>query len=546
MKICRITIHNFRSVRDATFVPEPYTALVGPNNHGKSNIIRALLFFFDEVKVSSEDFLTEVGGARAEEMWVEVEYSNFSPIELENIPPEYLLSGSRMRVRRECKLSDLKPVAHGYELKGTAEALSEDDFFGAKGVGKSKLGDVVFIPAIRDVKDELKPQGSTALSNLVKQIVTPTLCECPEYERLSEAMELFENALRGQGEVARREQRTYSSLNEIEATLNEELREWHCDVKMQIKPMEPVDIVRQGTSLTLRGQGEPDGLPESKGHGIQRSLLVALLKILAEAERANRLRASSSSKKVFRPICTLVLFEEPEIFQHPPRQAKLFEDLRQLSKRDDLQIIVSSHSSHFLHPDLDLKSVVQVRKDPYTVAYQVSQGTLEELAEEVRQQRLDVTRWLNGDRSSLFFCDRALLVEGATEKIVIPYLSSRYRGSLDGFYVMDCGLKTNIKHFMRLCSDLRITHIVLHDADDNLPLDNWKRAENQAIEAVRNQSTIEIHSVSPKFEAYFGIGGGGGIQARKPFQVLQFFKENEVKRDALRAILPEIFPPLEQ
>jgi len=95
----------------------PYTVLVGPNNHGKSNIIRALLFFFDEAKITTDDFLKEEDGSQAQDLWVEVEYSNLTVGELENIPLDYLLDNARMRVRRECMLSDLKPIAHGYQVK---------------------------------------------------------------------------------------------------------------------------------------------------------------------------------------------------------------------------------------------------------------------------------------------------------------------------------------------------------------------------------------------------------------------------------------------
>src|SRR3989442_14978084 len=64
MKISKITIQKFRSIQHTALEPRDYTVLIGPNNHGKSNILRALLFFFDEIKLTEEDFLQEEHGTQ--------------------------------------------------------------------------------------------------------------------------------------------------------------------------------------------------------------------------------------------------------------------------------------------------------------------------------------------------------------------------------------------------------------------------------------------------------------------------------------------------
>jgi putative ATP-dependent endonuclease of OLD family len=47
MKIEEIKIKNYRSLHDVTIRPRDILALVGKNNTGKSNILKALKFFFD-------------------------------------------------------------------------------------------------------------------------------------------------------------------------------------------------------------------------------------------------------------------------------------------------------------------------------------------------------------------------------------------------------------------------------------------------------------------------------------------------------------------
>ena len=48
MKIKSITIHNFRSIKEAKFDPYDYSVLVGANNAGKSNVLTALRIFYED------------------------------------------------------------------------------------------------------------------------------------------------------------------------------------------------------------------------------------------------------------------------------------------------------------------------------------------------------------------------------------------------------------------------------------------------------------------------------------------------------------------
>ncbi len=48
MQLQRVKIHNFRSILDADFDLEKYSLLVGENNAGKTNIITALIIFYED------------------------------------------------------------------------------------------------------------------------------------------------------------------------------------------------------------------------------------------------------------------------------------------------------------------------------------------------------------------------------------------------------------------------------------------------------------------------------------------------------------------
>jgi putative ATP-dependent endonuclease of OLD family len=59
MQIKRIHIENFRSIKTLDFEPGPYCVLIGENNSGKSNILRALNLALGETWPSERSFSEE-------------------------------------------------------------------------------------------------------------------------------------------------------------------------------------------------------------------------------------------------------------------------------------------------------------------------------------------------------------------------------------------------------------------------------------------------------------------------------------------------------
>tara|TARA_R100000687_G_C6292558_1_gene92141 strand:- start:35 stop:262 length:228 start_codon:yes stop_codon:yes gene_type:complete len=71
MNIKKITISNWRSIKDLEIDFEDMMVFIGQNNHGKSNILSSLLFFFGEIKHQELDF-----NHGAQELYVEALFTN--------------------------------------------------------------------------------------------------------------------------------------------------------------------------------------------------------------------------------------------------------------------------------------------------------------------------------------------------------------------------------------------------------------------------------------------------------------------------------------
>ena len=73
MKIQKIKIHNYRSICELEMMCESLVTLLGPNNHGKSNILSALEFaLMTSVKPTNADFNAFCGTDR--KIWVELTF----------------------------------------------------------------------------------------------------------------------------------------------------------------------------------------------------------------------------------------------------------------------------------------------------------------------------------------------------------------------------------------------------------------------------------------------------------------------------------------
>ena len=71
MKLTRIRIRNFRSIDDLEIRPQDYTSLIGPNNSGKSSVLRAIKLFLNQEKPTPDDWRY---GHKAEQIELEADF----------------------------------------------------------------------------------------------------------------------------------------------------------------------------------------------------------------------------------------------------------------------------------------------------------------------------------------------------------------------------------------------------------------------------------------------------------------------------------------
>ena len=83
---------------------------------------------------------------------------------------------------------------------------------------------------------------------------------------------------------------------------------------------------------------------DSYGSGFQRHFIYSLINISSRYT----VKKEKKKSKDFTPSMTLLLFEEPEAFLHPPQQDILARNLMKFSDPEEKQVICSTHSPHFV------------------------------------------------------------------------------------------------------------------------------------------------------------------------------------------------------
>jgi len=554
MKLREVKIHNFRSILDTTILLRDYTLLVGPNNSGKSTVIDAIRAFYekDGFKFSKDRDFPKLT-TKDNESWVELAFC-LTPSEREHLPEEYRTQNSQLRVRRilhksEQTSSTTHKEGH-YYICNPDGSLSDKPFPTHKDVHSGRLGNVVYIPAISTLDEHTKLSGRSPLRDLLTELVRDAVSHGEAYANFVAAVGTFDQAIQGAETSEER------SLAGLKREINRRIAQWDSEFTLNLVPPSPEELVKYMIKWHLFDRKHNCEINiDACGSGFQRYFIYSVIDVASQYATRNKVPQTED----FNPTFTLILFEEPEAFLHPPQQEQLAADLRRLSTREGWQIICTTHSPCFVSKNAnDIPSIVRFSHAGNGVTkYQVTEDDWDRIVRD--NQRLNVIAqkypdlmksldesdfksdmeaikyfiWLNPARAGAFFAEHVLLVEGPTEVALINRLISdgKISNVRAGLYIMDCMGKFNIHRFMNLFSSLGIDHSVIYDDDKNK---EWHTEINKLIHDSQNEKfTRAIECIPGRLEELLGISEKIP-QHRKPQRVLFHYESGNINPDGLQ------------
>jgi putative ATP-dependent endonuclease of OLD family len=561
MKLRNFKAEHYRSLRDFDLDIDDFTVLIGENNHGKSNFFYALdLLLSSTVKgvdsgicfnhdmsrpvvltarfeeltpyelgklkpwtvngsltISKEYTFDESGRVTAdyyavmrvpEEEWLDEDFADYSKREVVGKLPIAPYLPQTGRITKEEYRRAIRRFIDEHPDKVRYKTERRKNPAGYKQVLDGYLPELYLVPAVRDIADETKAATTTTLLGRVLGVVVRRIArQNPAFQELQQAVENLKRLIEGE-----KPEDKVAEVRELESRLTKELSTWGVGVNISVEVPDIEQVFQLGTTVTL-----DDGLQTDvsrKGHGLQRSLLFALIRVWAAESR----RSTEEDEGTVHERSVIFAFEEPELFLHPQIARATYDALREISATD--QVLLCSHSPYFVNLE-DYKHIAIIRKpslDMGTKAFRVMTDLFE--GEGERKKRFNMMQFFNPDRNELFFARKIVLVEGPTEKAALPALARRLGCFDHRVSVIDCGGKNNLTLYMTVLNAFSIPYLVLHDEDAGPEAEK----ENESIREKCDPSR-QVRVFKPNFDVALGVSQSDAERLGKPYAAISLISD---------------------
>lgn len=497
MKLAELKVTNYRALRDVTIPMSRFGCLIGENNSGKSTFLQALSLFFSGSPVASRNFfddtkpirivvrfegITDADLARlAQEHRTRVasiikdgcltlvrvygtdgksslRYNTLTPVDARFSADSIadLMKRQRPGTTFVNKVVGAFPELNGrvdttmsqdemkQKIQELADSLPDDQKTAADqalptGIDKSiepMLPDAIYIPAVKDLADDIKTTQSTPFGKILSILLQAVEPKLPDAKKLFEELDAKLN--RVQRADGTESDNRLEEVKLIESTVEKYVQESFADVALRIT-IPPPELKTVFSSALIYANDGVDGLIDTKGDGLRRAIVFSILRSYVELKaqlvidartdvEADAAQEPPEPLVETAPASYLLLFEEPELFLHPKAQHILFEALRVFAK--DHHVLVTTHSPTFFGPAAT-ETFVKLRKvsdeaiapRPFTKVKPV------DLSDITAKDQFQLICFENNNAA--FFADTVVLVEGDSDYLVIPHIAKTLNPAWD-------------------------------------------------------------------------------------------------------------------
>lgn len=540
-KMRSLTVRNFRCIgpKGVKVDLDDIVVLVGPNNSGKSSILRAYEIAMSEGsnagKIKMEDF-------------PEGKVSESNPVEIE-IVTEVISGNPGKQWLGGLDGSEVESSASKYvkerwvwvkEGKGTRQgwnvhSQSWDDKkpWGWAGVANARR------PAVHPVRAFDPPESQ---SKQIHELLRSALMESAKkvskdgvnlYEKLIKDIGEFQKIVLGEDN---------SAIESAESALNQIVSSIFLDHTVEyIQPADaPEDVFRifaQGGKLTM---GHKDGHRsdlESQGSGARRTMLWATLKYIKDTtQEGNK--------------SNVLLIDEPELCLHPSAVRDACNVLYELASKDGWQIMLTTHSPVFIDLSRDNTTIVRVeRKDVGEII-----GTTLYRPESARLTKDDKSNFkimtsYDPYVGEFFFGGRIVVVEGDTEYAAFKMLASEFK-ELSDVHIIRARGKATIASMAKVLNQFGASYSIIHDSDtpkakrknrstgEVVEINNpaWSANEKilSEVEGRLKSNTVRLVASIINFEhAFFDTS----LTSEKPYSAVSAMREDRERKEIIKKLL---------
>lgn len=512
MEIDSIQIHNFKGLRSIDLPSSRFVCVIGENNAGKSSIMQAIMRHLDGKKLNSAHFyapgkpievrmrltnideedLSRVATAHREKIKERIEnggltllrrFHDNGDVELKivrRLPVdtnlrrealEELLKGKRAPglakatherfpelagvvatdAKKETCLDAM--LAHVDAMTEIPREEAEEVPTGIDAGLKALLPEPIYIPAVRDLGDDIKTKDGASFGRLLALVLE----QLRESEEVKVIEEFFEKLAEKLNPGDQRLKQLATLEKQIDSFLKEQFS--RADVSLNF---ETPDLKLLVSNAVIEIDDGLKADASTKGDGLRRALTFALIRTLVFVQSAHGdARNPARGRYVF-------LFEEPELFLHPSAQKTLFRALSALAGSH--HVFVTTHSPLFFDAEKTTTFVKLTKHDggegerPYARSKHID---LAQLSQKLLMQAICFE-----NNTSAFFSDTVVLLEGISDTLVVPHLAGLVHGD-KGFERGSLSIcrvegKSSIKRYRDFFNSFDVKILVVADLDCTL------------------------------------------------------------------------------
>lgn len=492
--ISRVIIKNYRNFRNVDVSLDHKQVIIGENNIGKTNFLRALQLVLDQSFSDDDRYLEEndfFDGLK-------------NPIEnKEIIEIKIYLDGYINNKNILAQLSDATVIEQG----GEKLLISYKYFPLQKENGETEYQYIIFkgldesnrftyedrnyinlkvIKALRDVEGEMKNTRTSPVNRLLKSY-------CIEKNDLNDIAQKLEESgadvldLDEIVDLRNNINSTFTSILGMESSFNVSLKTINIDPNKLLTSLK-ILLSNRNTSeislglnnilyislvlLLLQDTTIPTYLKKSKFDELK---MIKNGEILDSAYEVNgkcnyflKGNLNTRTKENLYKFMdthdpksdgvTILAIEEPEAHLHPAYQRLIY---KEVIKNSNSSVLLTTHSTH-ITSIAPIKSIVHLHKNKDGGTEINSTTTLNLSSDEF----LDLERYVDIKRGEIYLGKGIILVEGIAEEYLIPRFAELIGKPLDEKGIVVCNVNsTNFKPYAKLLMNLKIPFVVITDGD---------------------------------------------------------------------------------
>ena len=479
MRLSKVTISGFRCFGPSSVnchLAGKLTTVIGPNSSGKTALLHALSKLFgvsrSQRTLHRSDFHLPSGvdpeDRSSRELFIDVLIEFPELVEGDATPETIAPSFRHMLIEgpEETPVCRMRLEAH-WDDDGTVEGevvqelywvhtLESDPSEAQKhhaSAAERGLIQLIYTPASRDPGTQIRDTTGALAARLLRAIKWSEDTQ----ETIENTSKTLSNAFEDEAAI----KAIGSALRKRWSALHDEVMDTHPKLSLMSRRFDEV-VGRINVIFQQGPNGFERGL-EALSDG-QRSLLYfALAAAVLDLER----RVVRGKVEGFRadelriPALTVLALEEPENHLSPYYLARIIRQIRSLVKSGRAQAVITSHSPAVL-------SRVFPREVRYCRRNQDA-GVSSIKSIRMPSGNEEASKFMHGAMLAfpeLYFARFVLLVEGDSERIVLPRLAEAMGLLIDPAFVAIVPLGgRHVQHFWRLLSQLKIPYATLLDLD---------------------------------------------------------------------------------